>query len=136
MKTYDVQEIEIRAPAARVHEFVADPSRLPRWTDAFESVHGTTAVLRTPRGHVDIGLGVEADPVHGTVDWSMTFPDGSVGRAHSRVVPLTDDRCVYAFVLHAPPVPLEAIEGALEIQRATLARELLRLRRLLEGSPA
>ena len=37
-----------------------------------------------------------------------------------------------AFVLHAPPAPLEAAEGALDVQRATLARELHRLKRLLE----
>ena len=132
MKTYDVQEIEIGAPAASVHELVADPAQLPRWTDAFESVHGSSASMRTPHGRVDVGLRVAADPSRGTVDWMMTFPDGTVGWAHSRVVPLAPDRCVYTFVLHAPPVPLEAIEGALEVQRATLARELVRLRRLLE----
>jgi hypothetical protein len=134
MKTYDVQEIEIRAPASRVYQLVADPSQLPRWTDAFESATVGSAVLRTPHGRVDIGLRVEANPVSGTVDWRMTFPDGSVGWAHSRVVPLAGDRCAYAFVLHAPPVPLEAVEGALEAQRVTLARELARLRRLLEST--
>jgi hypothetical protein len=133
MKTYDVQEIEIRVPASRAFRLVADPSRLPGWTDAFESADGAAAVLRTPRGRVDIGLRVEADPRSGTVDWRMTFPDGKVGWAHSRVVPLAEDRCVYAFVLHAPPVPLEALEGALDAQRATLARELGRLRTLLEN---
>ena len=134
MKTYDVQEIEIRVPASRAYEVLADPSQLPRWTDAFESADATSAVMRSPGGRMDIRLGVEANRGSGTVDWRMTFPDGSVGWAHSRVVPLAADRCVYAFVLHAPPVPLEAVEGALEAQRVTLARELARLKTLLENS--
>ena len=132
MKTYDVQEIEIAVPARRAFEWIADPARLPDWTSAFESAEDRSAVLRTPEGPVRIGLEVRAVPTTGTVDWTMHFPDGSIGRAHSRVVELADKRCVYAFVLHAPPGPLERIEGALEAQRVTLASELRRLKRLLE----
>jgi hypothetical protein len=40
---------------------------------------------------------------------------------------------IYCFVLMAPPVPLEAIEGALEAQRKTLAAELARLKEILEA---
>lgn len=133
MKTYDVQEIEIAVPARRAFEWIADPARLPDWTSAFESADARSAVIRTPKGPVKLGLEVRAVPAAGTVDWTMRFPDGSVGHAHSRVVELEDNRCVYAFLLHAPPGPLEAIEGALEAQRATLAGELERLKRLLEG---
>ena len=132
MKTYDVQEIEIAVPARRAFEWIADPARLPDWTGAFESADHRSAVLRTPNGPLRIGLAVQAVPAAGTVDWTMRFPDGGVGRAHSRVVELAEDRCVYAFVLHAPPGPLESIEGALEAQRVTLAGELERLKRLLE----
>lgn len=132
MKTYDVQEVEIAVPARRAFEWIADPARLPDWTSAFESADHRSAVVRTPKGSLSIGLEVLAVPAAGTVDWMMKFPDGSVGRAHSRVVELTAERCVYAFVLHAPPGPLEAIEGALEAQRVTLAGELERLKRLLE----
>ena len=49
-----------------------------------------------------------------------TFPDGSVGLAQSRVTETTRGTCIYSFVLHAPPVALEQVEGALEAQRATL----------------
>ena len=132
MKTHDVQDVEIAVPAARAFELLADPAGLPRWTDAFASAGHGSAVLRTPAGSVAIGFEVVARPETGTVDWNMTFPDGAVARAHSRVVPLAADRCVYTFVLHAPPVALEAVEGALEAQRVTLARELLRLKSLLE----
>jgi hypothetical protein len=34
--------------------------------------------------------------------------------------------------LMAPPVPLEALEGALDAQRRTLAGELIRLKAVLE----
>src|SRR5262245_8636761 len=116
MKTYDVQDIELTVPANRAFELIADPANLPRWTEAFTSAGRRSATMRTPDGEVEVGLEVDAQPAAGTVDWSMTFPDGSVARAHSRVVELAKDRCVYTFVLHAPPVALEAIEGALEKQ--------------------
>jgi hypothetical protein len=134
MKTFDVQAVELDVPAGRAFDVIADPARLPEWAEAFVSADRSSAVLRTPAGTARIALAVDAQAASGTVDWRMTFPDGSLGRAHSRVVALDDQRCVYAFVLHAPPVPLEAIEGALDAQRATLARELQRLKHLLEGA--
>ena len=132
VKSYDVQDIEIEVPAERAFAVVADPERLPHWTDAFESADLHGATLRTPKGGVRVGLEVQADPGRGVVDWKMSFPDGGTGWAHSRLVPLSERRCVYTFVLHAPPVALEAVEGALDAQRATLARELRRLKNLLE----
>lgn len=132
MKTYDVQEIEIAVPAETAFALLAEPSQLPRWTDAFESAGPASATLRIPQGVVRIGLEVRAFRDQGVVDWKMTLPDGITGWAHSRVVPLSERRCVYTFVLHAPPVALEAVEGALEAQRVTLARELRRLKGILE----
>ena len=41
--------------------------------------------------------------------------------------------CIYSFVLHAPPVPLERLEGALDAQRIALREELAELKGLLEG---
>jgi hypothetical protein len=66
------------------------------------------------------------------VDWQMHFPDGGVGVAHSRVTETTRGTSIYSFVLHAQPVALEQIEGALEAQRATLRSELAELKMLLE----
>ena len=134
MQTYDVQQIELGVPAARAFAAIADPSQLPRWTRAFAKADDRSAVMHTPAGDVTIGLATAAHAAAGTVDWRMRFPDGAEGWAHSRVVPLALDRCVYTFVLHAPPVPLEAIEGALDAQRATLAGELKELKRMLEGA--
>lgn len=65
----------------------------------------------------------------------MTFPDGQVARAWSRLVPHGEGGVIYIFVLPAPPVPLEQLEGALAEQSKTLATELAMLTRLLEGSP-
>jgi hypothetical protein len=132
MKTYDVQEIEIAVAAETAFALLADPTQLPRWTDAFESAGPASATLRTPQGVVRIGLEVRAFRDQGVVDWKMAFPDGGTGWAHSRLVPLSERRCVYTFVLHAPPVALEAVEGALDAQRVTLARELRRLKGILE----
>ena len=52
--------------------------------------------------------------------------------AQSRVTETTRGTCIYSFVLHAPPVALERVEGALEVQRVTLASELATLKALLE----
>src|SRR5262245_2315930 len=132
MKTFDVQGIALDVPRRRAFAYVADPSTLPLWTHAFESVENGSAVLRTPNGSVPVKLRVDSSAALGTVDWRMTFPDGSVAAAHSRLVDLDDRRCVLAFVLTPPPVPLEELEGALEAQSAILTQELAALKTILE----
>ena len=92
-----------------------------------------SAELVTPNGAVLIDLEAITDERRGTIDWRMTFPDGSVGVAYSRVTPDGRDRSVYSFVLMAPPVPLEALEGALSAQMAVLAQELQTLKARLEA---
>jgi len=132
MRLFDVQGIEIRAPRARLFEFIRNPANLPRWAEAFRTVNDGRARLQTPAGAVDIRLDVLAHPDCGTVDWRMEFPDGSLAIAQSRVTETTRSTCIYSFVLHAPPVPLERIEGALQAQRLTLASELTKLKELME----
>jgi hypothetical protein len=131
MRTFDVQTVEIERAADEVFDFLSDPATLPAWTSAFRAVSGRRATLVTPGGSVDIDLDVEASRHQGTVDWIMTFGDGSVGRAFSRVVSHGPGRSIYSFVLTAPPVPLELVEGTLGEQSRTLRTELERLRALL-----
>jgi hypothetical protein len=133
MSTFDVQGIEIRACRSKLFEFVRDPGNLPQWAHAFRSAGDTRARLQTPAGAVDVLLRVTAEASAGTVDWQLEFPDGSVGLAQSRVTETTRGTCIYSFVLHAPPVPLEQVEGALEAQRATLRTELATLKSLMES---
>jgi hypothetical protein len=132
MQMFDVQSIEILAPRGRVFEFLRRPENLPRWAHAFVSAGGGRARLETPAGAVDVALSVSADAETGVVDWSLSFPDGNVGVAQSRVTETTRGTCIYSFVLHAPPVALELIEGALEAQRALLRSELTTLKSLME----
>lgn len=132
MRMFDVQGIEIGAPRGKVFEFLRNPGNLPQWAHAFTSAEDGRARLETPAGAVDVRLGVAADANAGTVDWRLTFPDGSVGLAQSRVTETTRGTCIYSFVLHAPPVALEQVEGALEAQRATLHSELVILKSLME----
>jgi hypothetical protein len=132
MQMFDVQAIEIQDTPVKVFEFVREPGNLPRWAHAFKSAGGGHACLETPAGAVDIGLSTEADTKTGTVDWRIEFADGSIGLAQSRVTKTTRGTCIYSFVLHAPPVPLEQLEGALAVQRLTLAKELLTLKSILE----
>jgi hypothetical protein len=133
MKTFDVQGVGINKPAGTVFAFVAEPSNLPRWTHAFKSADSRSAELVTPNGAVPISLQTVTNEGHGTIDWKMTFPDGTVGVAYSRVTPDGADRAVYSFVLMAPPVPLEMLEGALSAQMEIPTKELSALKGLLEA---
>ncbi len=132
MKRFDVQSIEFQSTQRQAFSYIADPIHLPRWTSAFASVANGRAVMRTPNGEIEINLVVQSSEEQGTIDWLMTFPDGSVATAFSRVVKLDSKSCVFAFVLTPPPVPLEQLEGALEAQSRTLAEELQSLKRILE----
>jgi hypothetical protein len=132
MRMFDVQGVEIVAPRQKVFEFLRVPGNLPRWAHAFVSAGNGRARLETPTGAIDIALDVDADAGAGTVDWRLTFPDGGVGLAQSRVTPTTRETCIYSFVLHAPPVALEQVEGALDAQSALLRSELATLKSLME----
>jgi hypothetical protein len=133
MKTFDVQSIGIEAPRSRVFDFVAEPGNLARWTSAFQKADAQSARLETPQGAVTIEVRTDARRDAGTIDWTMVFPDGSVGTAYARVTPDGESRSVLSFVLMAPPVPLEAVEGALEAQRKILTQKLVRLETTLEA---
>ena len=132
MRMFDVQGIEIAAPRRKVFEFLREPANLPQWAHAFESAENSRARLQTPAGTVEVGLGISADADAGVVDWRLTFPDGSVSLAQSRVTETIRGTCIYSFVLHAPPVALEQVEGALDAQRAILGSELATLKSLME----
>jgi hypothetical protein len=134
MKTFDVQNTVINAPIERAFDFIAATENLPRWASAFQRVSDGKALMQSPAGSVEIALRVDASRKWGTVDWSMTFPDGSVAKAYSRLVDQGSDSCIYSFLLTAPPVPLENIEGALDQQSRILVEELASLRKILEES--
>lgn len=131
MRFHEVRSIEIEAPFDEVFAFIADPANLPKWAHAFEEVGGSRARLRTPTGTAEIELAVHSSREQGTVDWTMTFADGAVATAMSRVTRGSGRRTVYTFVLNAPPLPLEQLEGALSRQAETLEKELVRLRQEL-----
>ena len=131
IKTFDVQYIEIEAPFEKVFAFIANPENLPLWTSAFKEANNRTALLVTPIGELRIGLQTITD-VSGIIDWHMQMPDGSTGKAYSRVTSLPNGNAVYSFVLLAPPVPVEEVEGTLEQQKILLAAELKKLAHLLK----
>ena len=135
MQTSDVQTIEINAPFDHVFEYIyiADAWKLPEWTKAFKSVSNGQAVMETPNGSVEIKMEVHTASSQGTVDWTMTFPDGSVARAYSQVVAKDSEPSLYSFILTAPPVPLEQLEGELEAQSQILREELHKLGAILNS---
>lgn len=107
MKNFDVQAISLNVPQQQAFAFIADAMRLPEWAQAIATVSGKRALMRTPNDEVEIDLDVRASAKNGTVDWYMTFPDGSIAVAYSRIVELSRDSCVYSFILTPPPVPFE-----------------------------
>jgi hypothetical protein len=133
MKMFDVQGISLQITAQQAYAYISEPTNLPNWTSAFASVSPGRAMLQTPKGSVEIGLQVQASEAQGVIDWLMTFPDGSVATAYSRVVSIDSKNCAYTFVLTPPPVPLEMLEGALAAQALTLAEELQKLKSILEN---
>lgn len=135
MRSFDVQSVEIAAPAESVFRYLADAARLPEWTAAFASVNGRQALMRTPSGTATVDLVVHAWPQAQTVDWEMRFASGEVARAWSRVVS-HGEGAIVIFVLPAPPVPLEQLEGTLAQQSATLAHELRALAAIVAGREA
>lgn len=132
MRTFDVQGIEIDASPDRVFDFLREPGNLPKWAHAIKAADASMAALETPAGTVEVRLRTLAKADAGTVDWLFEFGDGSVAVAHSRVCGTTRGTCIYSFVLHAPPVPLEELEGALDAQSVTLRGELATLKSLME----
>lgn len=131
MKTFDIQAVEINSTFEKAFRYIAESRNLPEWTRAFKRVSDGKALLETPNGSVEIGLKVNASREQGTIDWMMRFPDGSLWTAYTRVVEAEKNRCVYGFVLMAPPVPLEQLEGTLRQQSQILREELASLASVL-----
>jgi hypothetical protein len=129
---FSVQSVSIDLSAEKVFNFIADPLNLPKWTNAFKDANDKSALFVTPAGEMKIGLETKASKESGTIDWYMKMPDGSVGKAYSRVVENSDGKSIYSFILLAPPVPIEKLEGTLKEQEEILSKELKKLKRILE----
>ena len=131
IKNHDVQSVNIQTSTSKVFEYIANPANLSKWTGAFKEADEKSALLVTPMGELKIGLETKANKELGTIDWYMTMPDGSIGVAYSRVVVGPDNNAIYSFVLIAPPVRLEQVEGALAAQIGQLREELQKLQTIL-----
>ncbi len=130
-KNFDVQSIGINVNHKEVFKFVAKPENLPLWTKAFTKADNKSAIMATHNGELRIKMQTIVSEDLGTVDWIMTMPDGSIGKAFSRISE-NGDTTIYSFILLTPPVPLEQLEGALSAQKLLLADELVDLKNLLE----
>jgi hypothetical protein len=129
---YLVKSIQINAAFKDVFDYVANPGNLPKWTNAFKEANNSSAVMATPEGELEIKLKTKAISDAGTVDWYMTLPDGTMGAAYSRVTEnVPGSGCIYSFILLAPPVPLEQLEGTLTQQGNILEHELRNLANIL-----
>ena len=91
MKNFDVQSIGLSVSANVAFDYISQPSNLPKWTNAFARADAATADLKTPNGKVPIKLQTVISRDAGSVDWLMTFPDGTKGAAYSRITPNGDE---------------------------------------------
>ena len=133
-KNFDVQSIAINASPQKVFEFLAEPTNVPKWAAGFSEVDGEHAFMETPRGKMKIGMRMACDSRVGTIDTIMTMPDGSIGKAFSRITENDGGKSsIFSFVLMAPPVPLEKLEGTMNEQKQQLAEELQVLKQILES---
>ena len=114
-----------------VFEFIAKPENLPLWTSAFSKADNKLANMVTPNGQLRIKLKTIVSKESGTVDWVMTMPDSTIGKALSRIT-RNRDEAIYTFVLLAPPVHLEKLEEVLSAQKLLLSQELEELKKILE----
>ncbi|MCT4665350.1 MAG: hypothetical protein N4A45_08985 [Flavobacteriales bacterium] len=131
VKNHDVQSINLSTSTEKAFDYIANPVNLEKWTGAFKNADDKSALLITPNGELKIGLETRTNKELGTIDWYMTMPDNSVGVAYSRVTSGPDGHAIYSFVLIAPPLPLEQIEGTLAVQKAQLTEELIKLQEIL-----
>lgn len=132
---FEVRNVALAVPFSKAFDYLSDITKLPEWTHAFAEVtEDGYAVMRTSEGEVRVRVQDMADRDTGVIDTEMTFPDGTVGIAYSRLLPLGDDACAYSFLLTPPPGPLEELEGALSEQARILAEELLNLKVRLESA--
>ncbi|MBN8718377.1 MAG: hypothetical protein J0H85_02970 [Sediminibacterium magnilacihabitans] len=131
LKNHDVQSVNIKTTAEKAFSYIANPRNLPNWTAAFSKADEKSALLTTPLGKLLIGLETKTNKEMGTIDWHLKMPDGGISVAYSRVVPAPDGNTIYSFILLAPPVPLEQIEGALSAQMGQLSEELHKLQTIL-----
>src|SRR5438445_13893430 len=136
MDSFKIESVRIKTTSEKAFRFIADARNLPKWTHAFKEVLNGKARMATPAGAVDVELEVKASASEGTIDWHVTFPDGSVATAYSRVVPESAQDSVYSFILMAPPVPLEQLEGTLNQQAHILREELTKLNAILTEARA
>lgn len=131
MDSFRVESVRIKTTPEKAFRYITDVRNLPQWTHAFKEVGNGKATMVTPAGALEVALQVKASASEGTIDWRMTFPDESVATAYSRLVPDADNYSVYSFILMAPPVPLEQLEGTLNQQAHTLREELTKLNAIL-----
>ena len=132
MTRFDVQGVELAVPFDDAFDFFADPNQWPRWTNAFESVSGDSAMMRTPEGELEVTFQCVASRELGHIDTTIYFPDGSSLTAWTRLVG-DSDQCCYSFILQTPPAALEKLEGNLEEQSKILAGELSAAKEILES---
>ncbi len=124
----------IDRPARAVYAYARDPVNLPAWAaglgGSIEQVDGRW-VVPAPEGELVVAF----VPVNdlGVLDHTVVLPDGTSVLNPMRVLPDGEDECDVVFTLRRRP---STSDEDLERDTAAVARDLDRLKKILEAVPA
>lgn len=122
----------ISAPHEKVFDLVSDVERLPEWAVEFAPrlvTDGSRRKVVNAQGEFYVEF--ETDRSTGVVDMLVGKDWAALGRLPTRVVEIAPGQTLYSFTLvGSPDMPDEAFEAS----RASLARELVGLKRRLEAA--
>ncbi|ADG12383.1 polyketide cyclase [Caulobacter segnis] len=123
--------IRIERPAAEVYAFAKDPESFPKWAAGLASGltrDGDRWIAHGPGGDVMVRFSPE-NP-YGVLDHWVTLADGTELFIPLRVV-ANGDGAEVGLTLYRPPTMYE--DAAFDRDAATVARDLARLKALLEA---
>lgn len=122
----------IERPWRAVADFVADPGNLPAWAHGLGSGverRGGRWTAETPAGRVEVRF--VPPNAYGVADHEVELPSGEVVRVPLRVLPHGEGAEVVLTVQRLPGMT----DHRLAADAATVADDLARLKRVLEGVP-
>ena len=131
MRTRHVSTVIRRLPD-EVYDYASDPAVLPDWAAGLATARvardGETLVVDSPMGTVRVRFAPRNS--YGVLDHEVTLPDGTTVLNVLRVLPHPHGAEVVMSLRH-----LTGDDDEFEQDAATVASDLDRLRRILEGDP-
>jgi hypothetical protein len=126
----DTQTVRLQTDAKTAYDFIADPTNLPIWAVGFcRSIrpNGSKWIVETGAG--ECPLEIDADPVHGTIDFHMEPVPNVKASAYSRIIECGAGSEYIFTQFSVPSAPEEMFAANVE----SLKEELVVLRSVLRS---